>query len=81
MNCDRKCLELLSRISDYIDREMDPAEMLEVDAHLTECSTCFSYLQSLKQTIALCKQAGPRAVPAVFSQRLKSFVQNLQRSR
>ena len=77
----RKCLELFDRLSDYIDREMDPAELQEIEAHVTECLACSSCLQSLKQTIVLCKQAGRQPVPAVFSQRLQSLVQDLQRPR
>jgi anti-sigma factor RsiW len=77
----RRCLELFSRLSDYIDREMDEGERREIDAHITECLACFSCLQSLKQTIALCKQTGVQPVPAVFSQKLQSMVQELQRPR
>jgi anti-sigma factor RsiW len=77
----RRCLELFSRLSDYIDREMGEAELREIDAHITECLACLSCLQSLKQTIALCKQTGEQPVPAVFSRKLQSMVQDLQRSR
>jgi anti-sigma factor RsiW len=77
----RHCLELFSKLSEYIDREMDEAELREVDAHVTECLACLSCLQSLKQTIALCKQTGLQPVPAVFSRKLHSMVQDLQRSR
>ena len=76
-----KCLELFGRLSEYIDREMDPAELREFEAHITECLACFSCLQSLKQTIGLCKHTGRQPVPAVFSQRLQSLVQDLQRPR
>jgi anti-sigma factor RsiW len=77
----RKCLELFDRLSEYIDREMDPDELREIEAHVTECLACFSCLQSLKQTIGLCKHTGRQPVPPVFSQRLQSLVQDLQRPR
>jgi anti-sigma factor RsiW len=77
----RTCLELFDRLSEYIDQEMDPAELQEIEAHLTECLTCFSCLQSLQQTIGLCKQTARQPVPAVFSQKLHSWVQDLQRAR
>jgi len=38
----RKCLELFSRLSEYIDQEMDPGELREFEAHVTECLACFS---------------------------------------
>jgi anti-sigma factor RsiW len=76
-----RCLELFGRLSEYIDREMDEAERRDMEAHLAECLGCLSCLQSLKQTIALCKHTGRHPVPAVFSQKLQSMVQGLQRSR
>jgi anti-sigma factor RsiW len=77
----QRCLELFGRLSEYIDREMDEAERRDFEAHLAECLACLSSLESLKQTIALCKHTGRQPVPAVFSQKLQSMVQNLQRSR
>lgn len=77
----RHCLELFSKLSEYIDREMDEAELREMDAHITECLACLSCLQSLKQTIALCKQTGLQPVPAVLSRKLQFMLQDLQRSR
>lgn len=75
------CLELFDKLSEYIDREMDETERRSIEAHVAECLACFSCLQSLKQTIALCKQTGRQPVPAVFSQKLQTMVQGLQRPR
>ncbi len=77
----QRCLELFGKLSEYIDREMDETERRDFEAHVAECLACLSCLQSLKQTIALCKQTGRQPVPAVFSQKLQSMVQDLQRSR
>jgi anti-sigma factor RsiW len=76
-----RCLALFDRLSEYIDREMDDTERREIETHIAECLACLSCLQSLKQTIALCKQTARQPVPAVFSQKLQSMVQGLQRSR
>lgn len=74
----RKCLELCTRLSDYIDQEMDSEELREIEEHVTECLSCFSCLQSLRQTIVLCKQTAGQPVPVVFSRRLESLVQDLK---
>ena len=76
----QRCLDLFGKLSAYIDREMDDAERRDFEAHVAECLACFSSLQSLKQTIALCKQTGRQPVPALFSQKLQIMVQGLQRS-
>ena len=75
------CLDLFSKLSEYIDREMDETERRDIETHVAECLACLSCLQSLKQTIALCRQTGRQPVPAVFSQKLQTMVQGLQRSR
>jgi anti-sigma factor RsiW len=82
MRCDphrhAHCLALFDKLSEYIDGEMDEAERLEIEAHIAQCVACFSCLQSLRQTIALCKQAGRQTVPAVFSARLQTIVRQFQ---
>lgn len=77
----RHCLELFDKLSEYIDGEMDEVRLREIDAHISECLACFACLQSLRQTIALCKHAGRQPVPAVFARKLHSMFQDLQRSR
>jgi anti-sigma factor RsiW len=72
-------MEMFAKLSEYIDQEIDEVQRREVEAHVAECVTCFSCLLSLKQTIALCKQTGGQPVPQVFSQKLQSMVQHIQR--
>ena len=36
------CLQVFERLSDYLDRELDPAEAGLVDAHLALCEVCAS---------------------------------------
>jgi len=75
------CLELFSRLSEYIDGEMDEVQRRQIEAHVAECVACFACLQSLKQTIALCKQTGRQMVPEVFSEKLQTMIQEIQRAR
>lgn len=72
------CLELFDRLSEYIDGEMDEAQRREIEAHIAQCVACFGCLQSLRRTIALCKQAGRQTVPAVFSEKLQTMIQSIQ---
>lgn len=72
------CLERFDKLSEYIDGEMDEAQRWGIEAHVAQCVTCFACLQSLRQTIALCKHAGRQPVPAVFSARLQTMIQQIQ---
>jgi anti-sigma factor (TIGR02949 family) len=41
MTLDRyTCLETVRRLDDYLDRELSPAEMIEVERHLETCEGC-----------------------------------------
>lgn len=35
-----RCSEVLARLSDYIDGELDPAEVKHVEEHLLGCPNC-----------------------------------------
>ena len=82
MMCDPRspshCLDLFDKLSEYIDGEMDEAERRELEIHISQCVACFGCLESLRRTIALCKQAGPQTVPAVFSAKLQTMIQHIQ---
>ncbi len=75
------CLQLFDRLSEYIDGEMDEPQRREIEAHVAECVACCACLQSLRRTIALCKQAGRQTVPAVFSEKLHTMIQHFQSAR
>jgi anti-sigma factor (TIGR02949 family) len=34
------CFEALQRLEDYLDRELSPQVIAEIDAHLAICATC-----------------------------------------
>jgi len=72
------CLQLFDKLSEYIDGEMEEAERRDIEAHIAHCAACFGCLQSLKRTIALCKQAGRQTVPPVFSAKLQDMIQHIQ---
>ncbi len=82
MMCDRQdhshCLELFDQLSEYIDGEMDEIGRREIEAHVSRCLACFGCLQSLKRTIALCKQTGRQTVPPVFSAKLQNMILHIQ---
>jgi anti-sigma factor RsiW len=75
------CLGLFDKLSEYIDGEMDEAQRREIESHVANCMACLACLQSLKRTIALCKQVGPQTVPAVFSAKLHTMIQHIQGAR
>ena len=48
---DPLCLELLERLSEYVDGELEPATRAEIEAHMADCPPCVAFLRSLRHTI------------------------------
>ncbi len=78
MRCDTSahahCLELFEKLSDYIDGELDPAERLAIQAHVAGCIACLACLQTLRQTVALCRTGTDHPVPEEFSRKLSTVL-------
>ena len=76
----RHCLEMFQKLSEYIDGELDRVTCAEIEQHAENCVACFSCLQTLKRTVAICKNTKEKPVPRELSQRLKEIIQNLPKT-
>ncbi len=47
------CHELLSRLSDYVDGELDEALCAEIEKHMAECERCQIVIDTLRKTVEL----------------------------
>jgi anti-sigma factor RsiW len=72
-----QCLALFEKLSEYIDRELDPPTCRDIEAHIQDCKPCQVCLGTLKQTIELCKHLEHRKVPETFHQKLKDAISDL----
>ena len=71
------CLEIFEKLSEYIDGELDHTTCEEIERHAKNCVACFSCMETLKKTVALCKNAQEQPVPQEFSKKLQEIIQNL----
>jgi len=63
------CRDVLALLSEYVDFELPPAACNEVEKHLGDCPACLAFLESLCNTIALCRTYSPDPLPAPLSDR------------
>ncbi len=47
------CHELLGRLSDYVDGELDQALCIEIEKHMAECERCHLVIDTLRKTVEL----------------------------
>ena len=74
------CLEMFEKLSEYIDGELDHATCEEIEKHADNCVACFSCMETLKKTVALCKNTKEQPVPQEFSRKLKEIIGNLPKT-
>jgi len=75
---DENCLVIFEKLSEYIDHELDTETCEEIQRHLDDCRCCHSCLETLKRTVALCREMKPEPVPATLSLRLKQLIRSIQ---
>ena len=62
-----ECREILSRISEYIDGDMEPGLCDEIRRHLEDCRDCDNFIDSVKKTVELYKRDHKPMPPAARS--------------
>jgi anti-sigma factor RsiW len=71
------CMKMFSRLSEYIDNELDEVTCQDIEKHMADCKPCQICLETLKRTVALCRNMKDQPVPEAFSLRLKALLHNL----
>lgn len=68
------CHEVLRELSNYIDRDVDPALRAEIEAHLSQCHRCSMLLDTTRKTLYIVGDDRVFEVPGDFSRRLHAAV-------
>ena len=77
------CLAMFAKLSEYPDNELDELTCQDIEDHARACIPCKACLETLRQTICLCRSLAPdeKPVPEAFSNRLKTLIQKMSRQR
>ena len=71
-----KCEEIFEKISEYIDKELDPSLCKDIEEHVENCEPCIAFINTLKKTVELFKGISVETpeIPDNVSSNLKSFL-------
>lgn len=72
------CEEAIDRLAAFLDRELEPPESAEVEAHLERCRSCYSraeFERRLKERIR--GDLRLDEVPAEFEERVRRLLRTL----
>jgi anti-sigma factor RsiW len=74
---DRRCRDLLERLSMYLDDELPAPDRRTLETHLRDCPCCGDVLESLRQTVVLCHEDGRPELPPEVRARARARVAEL----
>jgi len=66
-----KCRELLKHLSDYLDRDLDPAIRRRIESHVKDCKPCVAFISTLKKTVGVLNRLPRAALPSDLRSRLR----------
>ncbi len=69
-----KCPEYLEQLNEYLDGELDTGLCAEIDAFVGECTNCRVMVDSLRQTVRLCRDGTEISLPASVTNRLTELL-------
>jgi RNA polymerase sigma-70 factor (ECF subfamily) len=66
------CPDVLTLFSRHLEGELDPTVCAAMETHLEECSRCRAACDSLKRTLAMCRQLPTPEVPASLDSSIRT---------
>ena len=70
------CPDVLTLFSQHLEGEIDPTVCAAMEAHLAQCNHCRDACESLKRTLATCRQLPTPEVPASLAASIKAAIHN-----
>jgi RNA polymerase sigma-70 factor (ECF subfamily) len=68
------CPDVLTLFSQHLEGEIDPGVCATMEAHLAQCHHCRQACESLKRTLAICRQLPTPDVPASLAASVKTAI-------
>ena len=68
------CSKYIQNIADYIDGEIDQTLCAELEKHLEGCENCRIMVDTLKQTVVLCREGKKESLPPEIESRLNDAI-------
>jgi anti-sigma factor RsiW len=75
-----RCRQVIDKISEYIDGELDPELVRELERHLEHCEDCSIVVNTTHKTVEIFYRTEPAALPDDVRERLNGmFMQRFRK--
>jgi anti-sigma factor (TIGR02949 family) len=64
------CKQFLQELNEFLDADLDPATLAELQRHVTECPNCWVVYNTTEKTLKVFKGMEPQPVPEPIRSRL-----------
>jgi hypothetical protein len=72
-----ECKHVWEHISEYLDHDLDPALLRDVENHLENCEVCSAILDSTRNILILTADDRTYELPVGYSQRLHARLETV----
>jgi RNA polymerase sigma-70 factor (ECF subfamily) len=78
---DPMCPDVLNLFSQHLEGDIDPAVCATMETHLAQCPRCRGTCESLKRTLAVCRQLPTPEVPAPIAASIRTAIRTFLKER
>ena len=78
---DSMCPDVLTLFSQHLEGDIDPGVCATMEAHLARCGRCRGTCESLKRTLAVCRELPTPKVPASIAASIRAAIQTFLEER
>jgi anti-sigma factor RsiW len=68
------CSECVELLGEYVDGTLPPDKAAALEAHLSVCPPCITFIRTYKATRVLCRHKLAREMPSELKSSLESFL-------
>lgn len=70
----KSCHDYIQGLNEYLDGEVSPELCDEIEKHIGECENCRIMVDTLKQTVTLCREGKEEKLPVQLESKLKDIL-------
>ncbi len=71
-----KCADYIGDLNDYLDGALSISLCRAIEEHIGQCQNCRIMVDSMKQTVILCRDGVREKLPESLEQKLKGVLRN-----
>ena len=75
------CNELVELVTDYLELRLSPVDVERFEAHLEECDDCATYLEQIRQSVAVVGTLSEETLPPGAADALLAEFRDWKRTR